>query len=135
MPILQWSDKYSVKVKELDDQHRKLIDLVNELHDGMSSGKSREVMGGVLDGLVKYTVGHFATEEQYMSRLKYPGELAHKAEHKKLVDQVAKFQKDYQNGQAALSLEIMNFLKSWLTGHIQSTDMKYSQFFNEKGIK
>ena len=135
MAIFQWSDKYSVKVKELDDQHKKLVALLNELHDGMSSGKSKEAMAVVLDGLVKYTVSHFANEEQYMSRLKYPGELAHKAEHKKLVDQVAKFQKDYQNGQAALSLEIMNFLKSWLTGHIQNTDMKYSQFFNDKGIK
>lgn len=127
--------KLSVAVQEFDDQHKKLIDLVNELDDAMRAGKSKDVLEKTLKGLISYTASHFAAEEKKMTAHKYPAYAAHKAEHEKLVAKVLQYQNDLLTGKVAISVELMQFLKDWVTQHIMNTDKKYSAFFNAQGIK
>lgn len=134
MAYFIWDDKYSVGVKEIDAQHKKLVDLVNELHEAMKQGKGKEMLSKVLDSLINYTASHFATEEKYMTKFNYPQYPTHKAEHEKLVKKVLSLQSDFNTGKAVLTLDIMNFLKDWLVNHIQGTDKKYGPFLNQNGL-
>jgi len=48
MSYLKWSDKYSLNVAEIDEQHKKLVGLVNEMYDAMHAGKGRDIIGTVI---------------------------------------------------------------------------------------
>ena len=135
MAIMSWDDKYSVNVREIDEQHKKIVQMVNELHDAMSVGKGKEALAKVLQSLIDYAGSHFATEEKYMTRFKFPGYPEHKGEHDAFVKRVLEFQDGFNSGKLAMSMEVMQFLKDWLLSHIQGTDKKYGPFFNENGIK
>ncbi len=134
MPLINWSENYSVSVKEIDSQHKKLVDLINNLHEGMKHGKGKEILGGVLNELVNYTAYHFSFEEKLFDKYLYPETIHHKREHQKLVEKVKSFANDFNNGRTTVSVDVMNFLKDWLINHIQGTDKKYSSFLNNKGV-
>jgi hemerythrin len=134
MALITWNDNYSVKIKQIDDQHKKLINMLNELHDAMKVGKGKEVLEKILAGLIQYTVTHFAEEERLMKLHNYPDYVQHKKEHNLLMIQVNDVQKQYREGNAVLSQAVMTFLKDWLQNHIQGTDKKYAPFLNSKGV-
>ena len=134
MSLITWSDDLSVKVSQIDEQHRKLVDLINELHGAMKERKANEVLGGVIEDLVNYALEHFRTEEKYFDEFGYLKATQHKKEHKDFAAKVAAFKSDFDNGKMMLSMEIMEFLKDWLLNHIKKTDMEYSGFFIEKGL-
>jgi hemerythrin len=134
MSIMKWSDNLSVQIQEIDQQHQKLIQLINNLHEAMLQKQGKQAVEKTIDELAAYTVYHFSTEEKYMQNFRYPGYLSHKKEHDSFVHQVDVFQKDYMAGKLGLSLEIMNFLRDWVTNHIQVSDKKYSETFIKNGI-
>lgn len=131
---LQWSEELSVNVKNFDNHHKKLIDLINELHDAMLTGKTRNVLGKTLEALKDYTKYHFGEEEELMKAHSYQDYVLHKSEHDNFVIKVSESIEKYEAGRMTVSIELMNFLIDWLDDHIMGTDKKYSQFFNAKGI-
>jgi len=136
MPLMNWSDKMSVGVAVFDEEHKKLVGMLNELYDGVQAGKGTVVLGKVLDGLISYTAGHFKREEQAFAQTGYPNAVAHKKEHDDLTAQVLDVQKKFKSGAAGtLSMEVMNFLKNWLIKHIQGSDKQYGPHLNSKGMK
>ena len=135
MALINWNDNLSVKVTEFDEQHKQLFGMVNDLHSAMGAGKSREIMGSVLTGLIDYTVNHFAAEEKLMQKHGYPGFARHKAEHDVLKKQVGDTMSKFKEGKSVVTIELMNFLKDWLTKHIQGTDKQYGPFLNSKNIQ
>jgi hemerythrin len=135
MALITWSDKYSIQINEIDDQHKVLVGMINDLHDAMKNAKSKEVTLDIINKMAEYTKFHFSTEEKYMKRFGYQDYEEHKMEHEKFVDKVLAFKTDYESGKAGISYDILNFLKDWLVGHIQGTDKKYAALFIEKGIK
>ncbi|BCS52441.1 bacteriohemerythrin [Geobacter sp. SVR] len=134
MALMEWGPTLSVKVKKFDDQHKKLVELVNQLHDAMKAGQGDAMLGLVLQSLISYTATHFADEEKVMQVNGYPDLAKHKIEHEKLVAHVLELQKKFQSGGAVLTLSVMSFLKDWLNTHIQGSDKKYGVFLNAKGI-
>jgi hemerythrin len=134
MALITWNESYSVKVKQFDDQHKKLIDMVNELHDAMKVGKGKDLLEKILAGLIQYTVTHFANEERLMKQHNYPGYEQHKKEHNLLTLQVNDVQKKFHEGGAVLSQSVLQFLKEWLQNHIKGTDKNYAPFLNGKGV-
>ncbi len=135
MALIQWDGSFSVKVAEIDQQHQKLVSMINELNDAMRQGKGKDVLGKIINGLISYTATHFNTEEKYFDRFGYPETDSHKKEHVAFVKKVSEFKNGFEQGKLGLSIEVMNFLSDWLKNHIKLTDMKYSKFFNEKGLK
>jgi hemerythrin len=131
---MEWSPTFSVKIKKFDDQHKKLVDLVNQLHDAMKAGQGNAMLGVVLQSLITYTATHFKDEEQMMQTHGYPDLPRHKSEHEKLVKQVLDLQKKFQEGGSVLTMTVMSFLKDWLITHIQGEDKKYGVYLNGKGI-
>jgi hemerythrin len=135
MPLMEWTEKLSVGVKQFDTEHQVLVGMLNQLFDGVQAGKDKDLLGPILDGLITYTRTHFANEERYFVEHKYPNLTAHKAEHDALTKQVIAVQAKFRAGaSAALSMEVMNFLKNWLVKHILGTDKAYGPFLNGKGI-
>lgn len=135
MAYMNWKAIYSVNVAEIDDQHRKLIAMINELHDAMKVGKGRQVISLILDEMIEYASTHFATEERYMTKFGFPGYAEHKAEHDEFTRKVLGYQRSHSEGSLALSFEVIDFLETWLVKHIQGTDKQYGPFFNMKGMK
>jgi hemerythrin len=134
MALLNWSTEYSVEVPTFDRQHKKLFDMLNELHDAMKAGKGSQVAPAILKRLVEYTREHFSEEESAMSRTRYPDFVNHKAEHDKLTAEVVKMVDDFDQGKIVLSMSLLDFLRDWLKTHILASDTKYSRHMKSAGI-
>jgi hemerythrin-like metal-binding protein len=109
-----------------------LFGLAAELSQAMGKGQGKAALGKVLDRLITYTVAHFAEEERLMERYRYPRLVAHKAEHEALTKKVRQLSGEMEKGAAILTVDVMDFLESWLTKHIQHSDMQYAIFINRK---
>jgi hemerythrin-like metal-binding protein len=134
MAFFEWGEKYSVNIKAIDDQHKKLIDILNNLFDSMKVGKAKDIMGKVLYELVDYTIYHFKTEEDLFRKYGYPELNRHKKEHDELTKQATELKNSFDKGETIITVEVMNFLKDWLNNHIIGTDKKYGPFLNSKGV-
>ena len=134
MAIINWDSSLSVNIGTIDDQHKKLVGMVNSLHDSMKAGKAKDVMGILLSELAAYTDYHFKTEEEFFHKYNYSETAKHKAEHDALRKEVAKLKQQFENGDAVFTIELMYFLKDWLSKHIMGSDKQYSPFLTAKGV-
>ena len=134
MALLTWQDKYSVGIRQIDDQHKQLITMINDLNDAMLAGKGKDVLMPVLNKLATYCVSHFAVEEKLFDTHAYPETADHKEKHHKMTAKVKALIGEVQSGKSTISIEVMNFLKNWLDKHILETDMKYSPYLISKGV-
>jgi hemerythrin len=122
MPLVLWNDSVSIKNVEIDNQHKILFNLLNDLHDAMTEGKGRQMVGDTLKGLFEYTKTHFIYEEQLMKKISSPKYAYHKSQHDQFVLKVMQLSKDFQEGKATITIEITSFVKDWLVNHIQGVD-------------
>lgn len=135
MAVVRWNESLSVHVAEMDRQHQKLIDLINELNDAMGKGKGKEAVGKTITGLIDYTRTHFAAEEKLFGQYGYPDADSQKNMHRKFIDKVVDFKKQIDSGRIGLSIVVIDFLSDWLKNHIQIEDRKYGPFLNGQGVK
>lgn len=135
MALVEWKEDYSVSVENFDNQHKKLFDLINNLHDAMKKGASSAVIPGIIDELFDYTQKHFSNEEELFVRYNYPEFENQKNAHTTFLNKISEFKKDFESGKLGLSIEIISFLNDWLVSHIKGADKKYGKFFNDLGIK
>ena len=134
--LVTWSDSaYSVGIRAIDVQHKKLVGMINGLHKAMRERASNAAMTRLVDELKNYTVEHFNTEEKLFDRYGYPQKADHKVLHEKFVSQVMEFDSALRSGKAKVTMDVMHFLKDWLVQHIQGEDRKYTSFLNRHGIK
>lgn len=134
MAVFTWSDQFSVGVKEFDDHHKQLVNLINQLHDAMSQGKGQNELGTILRKLIEYTKFHFAAEEKLMTQYKYPASNEQRSQHDALTKKVLELQAELASGKIGMSISVIEFLKGWLTNHILKTDKAYQAFFNAQGV-
>ncbi len=134
MAFMEWNDSLSVRIDEIDQQHKKLIELLNTLYDAMSEGKGRDVLADIIKELKDYTVYHFGTEEKYLREFNCDVYEEHKAIHDKFVNEVLEFEKKFLEGSLILSIEVATFLKNWVSNHILGDDKKYIECFKANGL-
>jgi hemerythrin len=132
-----WSEEYSVGIDEIDEQHKALFTLINRLYHAMIhvnlNKKGSAVCGDILDELADYTRIHFLLEQTLMRIGGYPEYEAHCELHKNLVNEIDALQEKIASGKAAISFELLQFLRNWLTKHILDEDMKYGMYFKKHG--
>jgi len=130
--MFEWKPEYSVQIPEIDAQHQRLFGLAFDLHEAMAQGKGKTVLEQSLAQLVDYTKSHFAAEEQFMGKYRYPEIVAHKAQHDQLTSQVIELQRKFRSGEPTLTISLMVFLKNWLEHHIAGSDQQYSVYIRSK---
>lgn len=133
--IIIWKPNLSVKVTEIDEDHKKLIKMINRLFGATLSPNPGEVLRTILDELTDYVVFHFNREETYMRQYAYPGYDAHKQAHQSLLEAAGRFRQNMEWGMGAnLGEEIETSLRDWLVVHIQGQDKELGKFLNQQGI-
>ncbi len=134
MAYFRWQTAYETGIAKIDEQHRQLVDHLNQLYDAMQAGKGKDALEKVFRGLAAYTQSHFAAEEGLMKLYRFPEYEDHKATHEKMAAHVRKLEQDFKDGNIHSPLQITNFLKDWLAKHIMDTDQKYAPFLKAKGV-
>ena len=135
MEKIIWNNSFSVGVQELDKQHKKLINLINNLIEMKDAKVDSEIISDALTEMTKYTLEHFEAEEKLMNENNYPDYSLHKGQHMQFKKQTAKFCMDTMSYKSTIPIEILTFLKEWLINHILDSDMQYKTFFSQSGIK
>ena len=124
MKKIIWDESLSVDGGEIDEDHRRLVDLFNILSRSVEEGDATEYIDAVLEELISCTIWHFRHEERLMLMYKYDGIEAHKDEHNDLIDSVRELQQKFHKENRLLTNEDIEYLEDWLTQHILGQDMR-----------
>ena len=135
MPFLEWKDSYNIGVKEIDNQHRGLFDLISKLFTSRLYEPDGKYFLLTLDKFVEYAQVHFATEERYMQEAQYPKFAEHQREHELFIEQVSKLIQDVEKKEPDIENKTLDFLKEWYLAHILGTDRDLEKWFQETGFK
>jgi len=132
--VIHWSEKYSVKIRAIDDQHKTLFEMINRLSDSMKAGKSNEEAGGIFMELIHYTDQHFKEEEKLFRQYVYPNAKLHIQSHDALRAKAMELKGKHDAGSFVVTVQLLNFLVEWINKHILEEDHQYSAFLNGKGV-
>ena len=129
--ILEWEDRFELGVARLDEHHKRLVALLNEISESTFNGAHEESVGAILVELIDYANYHFSAEESMMSGAGYPDLQSHREEHKTFCHMVVAFRDDINAGKNDFSLDLLSFLGNWLFDHILKTDFLFCQFIEQ----
>jgi len=132
MAYFEWADDMVIDGGLIDHDHKKLVDLVNELHSATTDGRGVEVIESIMTELIGYTREHLAREEQLMASLSFPNLERHKIGHMHFVNQLDDLQKKFNAGSLTVASQLSTVLRDWLSLHIRRSD-KEVKVFLEKG--
>lgn len=130
MPLMEWNESLDIHVDPMNDQHKVILNLINKIFDMNEQNQSMNDIIKVVNELGAYTVKHFKQEEEYMESIQYPQLEVHKGVHKNMLERFGKHVSEIEDTQL-VSEDFLRFLKSWLTAHIRTTDMKYGNHANK----
>lgn len=134
MDLVTWSDEYSVNIREIDSQHKKLVKLITLLQKETDVNNHHKAVNEILEELIKYTVYHFSFEESLFAQYSYPETRNHIRAHTDLIEQLKSFLNEFHSSGNVLPIDLINFLQKWLLDHIVGEDKKYSAYLNSKGV-
>jgi hemerythrin len=126
-----WSDILSVAVDEIDEDHRKLVNIFNILNHSVAEGESPDYLAAVLEELINCTVWHFSHEERLMLKYGYEGIEEHKAEHQELINSAKKLRQEILRVDKPVSDEDIEYLERWLTEHVLTADMRLGSYLSQ----
>ena len=134
MDQLQWNDMYSVEIPSIDEQHKSLLKMINDLSSSLSQKGNLKAQLLVLLKLTSYTISHFRHEEKLFDTYHYEEVEEHKTAHQKLIERVEEFQDRLAEKNEDVGGELLAFLVDWLLNHILIMDKKYTPFMKKHGI-
>ena len=134
MEEIVWMNEFSVGVKEMDEQHKKLIAMINLLIADQKSLTAPETIAKLLTEMTDYAQEHFRAEEYLMSEYGYDKKDQQVAQHEEFIRKTRAFYSTADIGPNTLSVALLEYLKTWLIGHILKEDMQYKAFFKDKEV-
>ena len=132
MVFITWRKEFSVQIEEIDDQHKKLVAMINDLDN--LRGDKKETIEEVLMRMVEYAQFHFKTEEDYFEKFHYDKKEEHIKQHHKFLIKASEFYDKFKKDEEILDV-IASYLKTWLLEHIMISDHSYIKCFKEHGLK
>lgn len=134
MPVIEWSDDFSVHNKLIDEQHRELIRITNEFYVNCQTGGviAKVSFLTALKAAVHYVKTHFSTEEEIMRKVQYPEFEQHKKQHDDFVAEVQRQSKLFENEDNPDPAKFVSFLQNWIFGHIAASDKKYASYLDKE---
>lgn len=130
--LFTWEDQYNTGIDEIDQDHQALVKLINDLYEAMQDGSGGALLLPIFSALKHYTETHFAREERFMTECDAPDLEKHLNEHKQMVAKLAELESRHRNGEAAISLQALTFLRDWLQSHICVVDQAMAARVHEK---
>jgi hemerythrin len=129
---IPWMKEYEVGVAEIDEQHRELFRMFNDLMDVVWDGKGKDAINETLAFTADYAVKHFATEERHMQHYNYPAFIAHKSLHDAFTQDVVTFLKTYESQGASTEMvvSVISHLGNWTREHIRDMDQDLGKFLS-----
>ena len=131
---MKWTKDLSVWIGKFDEQHKRLIDILNQLREAHAQGRGKQTLAQAIERLHAYASSHFASEEQLMTRHGYPDLESHHREHMDFAAKMEDFEERLESPGVNLSGEVIEFLEDWLATHIKTSDKSYASFFKDKGV-
>ncbi len=119
-----WTEQLNVGIEVIDQQHRRIVEYINQLDDARSNGMSNDEISWLLNELVDYTISHFGFEESLQEEAKYPFLTSHKKVHELFTKRIADFQKRVEQGEDVIKA-LNSLLVTWLFNHIKRDDNDY----------
>jgi len=132
--FIKWSDDLSVGIDMVDEDHKKLLSLINQLQTAAHYQTDNTLIESTLNDLVDYTKYHFSREEQLMEQNNYPDLAGHKEQHEAMVNQVTEFINEYRTDNTRTIDNVISYLKTWLINHIKGTDREYIPYIKDKDL-
>jgi hemerythrin-like metal-binding protein len=123
-----WGKILSVGIDEIDEDHRKLVNIFNILNHSVMEGASPDYLAAILEELINCTVWHFSHEERLMLRYRYAQIEEHKAAHRELIKSAKELQQNILEADRRVADEHIEFLERWLTEHILTTDLRLGSY-------
>ena len=134
MELFPWKDEYSVNIAKIDGQHKKLVEVINQFHDGIVAGHSRKDLQKVFAVLLDYMLHHFETEEKILAAYGYPGLEEQKKEHAEFSRKITEFLDTFLDTDTDVTMQMAQYLADWLRNHVFTSDKKYSVFLNQRDV-
>lgn len=131
MKDIVWGDVLSIGVDEIDEDHKKLVSIFNTLNHAVKEGESAEYLAAVLEELINCTVWHFSHEERLMLKYGYRDMEEHKIEHRELIDDAKKLQREITESDTPVAEKHIEYLERWLTEHILNMDMRLGSHLSQ----
>ncbi|MEA2043073.1 MAG: bacteriohemerythrin [Bacteroidota bacterium] len=123
--LIKWSSTYELGHEEIDKQHEKLVDIINDFYSAFANAEAHEEIHKIIGELVNYTIFHFTAEEEIFKKSGYPDTEEHINKHRVFVDKLKDYHKEVQDGNMTTTYDLMTFLRDWLLEHIMGTDRTY----------
>jgi len=130
--FVKWKDSYSVGIESIDNDHKKLLGMINQLQTASHYETHEGMVEEILNELVSYTKYHFTREEEMMREFNYPEYEVHKKQHEAMITQVSHFIDEYKNHENHTINDVIQYLKTWLINHINGCDKEYSPYLKGK---
>jgi hemerythrin len=132
--IVKWDESFSVYVKELDAQHKKLFDMINSFYDSMANNQTNQAIAKVVGEMKRYALTHFSFEESMMKFKGFPRIKSHQVSHQEFVNKVNELEDRLAKGHPVLATDIAKFLKNWIIDHIQKEDKVYANYYKNNNL-
>lgn len=134
MAFMEWTPALELGIQQIDSQHKKLVDMMNELHAAMKEGRGAQKGPVIIKKLVDYTEYHFGDEEKFQQSFNYTDFANHKKVHISITAKLRGLEERANAGSTTVQSELLRFMRDWLVGHIQQTDKQYADEFKKKAV-
>jgi hemerythrin len=124
MAHVQWKDRYNINYKEIDEQHKCLVAIMNRMIDIIGQDHPTDQTKEIFHQICQYALTHFASEERYMEAAGYPGLGRHKSQHATFIDRLLELNRTSDSLDAGLLEEILVFVRRWYLNHIAISDQE-----------
>jgi hemerythrin len=131
--FMKWEPAFNLGIEKIDNQHRKIVELINSLNLAAMDNNSEEKIDDVLSQMTSYSQYHFKTEEDLFKKYSFPLFEEHLAEHASFIRKIAEFRSKFDQGQSII-FRLLSYLRSWLSNHILDSDREYVDIVRSKGF-
>ena len=134
MELITWDHKYDTGIEVLDNQHKQLIEMTNELYNACMKGDKllSDLFKETMHHMVEYVHFHFSAELKFMKSINYPGYHDHKLMHDKLIKDILAAAKDAKDDKKFVPNNFVRILRDWIIGHIAVYDKDYALYVKDQ---
>lgn len=133
-PYIVWREEFEVHVASIDEQHRTIFKMLNQLFEARQEGKGSQALRKFFEESMDYAMDHFSHEEAILAQHNYPGLPQQRREHRGFIEKIDGFKAALESDPEAAFLKVFDYLNTWWLDHVQGEDKKYSAFLNERGV-